>query len=203
MKHYQDFLDEGVSALLPVYANGVGDSTLLITLKGERKMIHKKLKTVLKALSSSFSYDLVDLRKNYGNIIGQKHKIPIPLHPDLILIPFKIRQPMIKGDNTYGYINYRCIIRAEKDNNYCRLILNNGIEIPLMQSLSTTQKNILNAKVVTNQFLEKHYKNVKKLDELQKLTDELHHPATRGDIIVLYQHITRLLEILESISKPH
>lgn len=198
MRKRENYLEEGISAVLPVYTEGVGDTTVLITQKGEKRVIYKKMKAVLKGIASSLSYDLVELRKKYGEIIGQKVKIPIPLQHDLILMPVVVRQPLVQGDETYGYINYRCIDQIIREGKYCRVILKNGIEVQLLQSYGTTQKNILNARLVEKHFLENNYKGIEKISSLQELNQELHCPATRGDIVVLYEHIKKLIEMLES-----
>jgi hypothetical protein len=194
------YLNEGISALLPVYTQGVGDTTQLFNLKGKDRIIHKKLKTVVKTLTSHYSYDLVALRKKYGKLIMQKHKIPLPLHQDLILVPFKVRYPMVKGDPTYGYINYRCIDKHMQVDKHSKIILTNGIEITLLQSYNTTQRNILNAILVTEHFLKEQFNNTQKLDNLPVLKDELYTPATRGDIILLYEKIHKLLQLLDSMA---
>ena len=116
MQAYKEYFTEGVSALLPIYEEGAGDSTLFVNRDGHKRIIHKKLKTVFKRLVSHYSYDLESLHQKYGELISQKYKIPLPLHPYLILVPFKIREPRIKGDFTYGYINYKCINKYVKNN---------------------------------------------------------------------------------------
>jgi hypothetical protein len=197
----ENYLEEGVSALLPVYTEGVGDSTLLINHKGEKKVIHKRIKAVLRGIASGLSYDIVELRKKYGEIIGQKVKIPVPLKHDLILMPVAVRQPLIQGDETYGYINYRCVQQLIKEGKHCKVILKNGVDIQLLQSYGTTQKNILNAQLVEKHFLENNYKGIEKISSLNKLEQELHCPATRGDIVVLYEHIKQLMEMIKPNTK--
>ncbi|SFQ19151.1 hypothetical protein [Caldicoprobacter faecalis] len=201
MRKRENYLEEGISALLPVYTEGVGDTTVLITLDGNQRVIHKKIKAVLKGIASSLSYDIVELRRKYGEILGQKVKIPIPLKHDLILMPVVVRQPLVQGDQTFGYINLSCIEEVIKEDKYCTVVLKNGIDIQLLQSYSTTQKNILNAQLVERHFLENNYKGVEKISSLQELNQELHCPATRGDIVVLYQHIKKLIEMLKSNTK--
>lgn len=199
MNDDKNYLSGGISALLPVYTRGIGDTTQLFNLKGKDRIIHRKLKTVLRALASHYSYDLVALRRKYGKLIMQKHKIPLPLHRDLILVPFKVRNPMVKGDPTYGYINYRCIDKHMQVDKHSKIILTNGIEINLLQSYDTTQHNILNAILVMEHFLKEQYNNMPKVDNLHILKDELYNPATRGDIILLYEKIHKLIQLLDSI----
>ncbi|MBM7581198.1 hypothetical protein JOD02_000021 [Caldicoprobacter guelmensis] len=201
MRKRENYLEEGISALLPVYTEGVGDTTLLITLEGHQRVIHKKIKSVLKGIAASLSYDIVELRRKYREILGQKSKIPIPFKHDLVLMPVSVRHPLIQGDETFGYINYRLIEQVIREGKYCKVVLQNGIEIQLLQSYSTTQKNILNAQLVEKHFMQNNYKGIEKISSLQELSDELHCPATRGDIMVLYEHIKKVIEMLESNTK--
>jgi len=198
LKKRENYLEEGISALLPVYTEGVGDTTLLITLEGRERVIQKKIKSVLKGIAASLSYDIVELRRKYGEILDQKAKIPIPLKHDLVLMPVMVRYPLIQGDETLGYINYRLIERVIREGKHCRVVLKNGVEIKLLQSYNTTQKNILNAQVVEKHFMQNNYKGIENISSIQELNDELHSPATRGDIMVLYEHIKKVIELLKS-----
>ena len=200
MKAYKEYFTEGVSALLPIYEEGAGDSTLFVNRDGHKRIIHKKLKTVIKRLVSHYSYDLASLHQKYGELISQKYKIPLPLHPNLILVPFKIREPRIKGDFTYGYINYKCINKYVKNNKYSKIILNNGVEIPLLQSYYTTHRNILNAALVTKEFILQHYTPQEAKDSHNN-NDNLNSPTTHEEIALLNYRISRLLKLLESILK--
>ncbi len=202
MKKRGSYLEEGISALLPVYAEGVGDTTLLITLEGQKRMIHKKIKSVLKGIVASLSYDIVELRRKYGEILGQKAKIPLPLRHDLVLMPVMVRYPLIQGDETLGYINYRLIEQVIREGKHCRVLLKNGVEIKLLQSYGTTQKNILNAQLVEKHFMENNYKGIENISSLEELNEELHCPATRGDIMVIYEHIKKVIELLKSNPPP-
>lgn len=202
MRKRENYLEEGISALLPVYTEGVGDTTLLITLEGHKRVIHKKIKSVLKGIAAGLSYDIVELRRKYGKILDQKAKIPIPLKHDLILMPVIVRHPLIQGDETLGYINYRLIEQVIREGKHCKVVLKNGVEIKLLQSYTTTQKNILNAQVVEKHFLQNNYKGIEKISSLQELNDQVHCPATRGDIMVIYEHLKKVIELLKSNPPP-
>jgi len=201
LRKRENYLEDGISAILPIYTEGVGDTTLLINLEGQKRIIHKKIKSVLKGIAASLSYDIVELRRKYGELLNQKSKIPLPLRHDLILMPVMVRYPLIQGDETLGYINYRLIEQVIREGKHCKVVLKNGVEIKLLQSYGTTQKNILNAQVVEKHFVQSNYKGIEKISSLQELNQELHCPATRGDIVVLYEHIKKLIEMLESNSK--
>jgi len=201
LRKRENYLEDGISAILPIYTEGVGDTTLIINLEGQKRIIHKKIKSVLKGIAASLSYDIVELRRKYGELLNQKSKIPLPLRHDLILMPVMVRYPLIQGDETLGYINYRLIEQVIREGKHCKVVLKNGVEIKLLQSYGTTQKNILNAQVVEKHFVQSNYKGIEKISSFQELNQELHCPATRGDIVVLYEHIKKLIEMLESNSK--
>lgn len=202
MRKRENYLEDGISAILPIYTEGVGDTTLLINLEGQKRIIHKKIKSVLKGIAASLSYDIVELRRKYGELLNQKSKIPLPLRHDLILMPVMVRYPLIQGDETLGYINYRLIEQVIREGKHCKVVLKNGVEIKLLQSYGTTQKNILNAQLVEKHFMQNNYKGIEKISSLQELNDQLHCPATRGDIMVIYEHLKKVIELLKSNPPP-
>lgn len=202
MRKRENYLEDGISAILPIYTEGVGDTTLLINLEGQKRIIHKKIKSVLKGIAASLSYDIVELRRKYGELLNQKSKIPLPLRHDLILMPVMVRYPLIQGDETLGYINYRLIEQVIREGKHCKVVLKNGVEINLLQSYGTTQKNILNAQLVEKHFMQNNYKGIEKISSLQELNDQLHCPATRGDIMVIYEHLKKVIELLKSNPPP-
>ncbi len=202
MRKRENYLEDGISAILPIYTEGVGDTTLLINLEGQKRIIHKKIKSVLKGIAASLSYDIVELRRKYGELLNQKSKIPLPLRHDLILMPVMVRYPLIQGDETLGYINYRLIEQVIREGKHCKVVLKNGVEIKLLQSYGTTQKNILNAQLVEKHFMQNNYKGIEKISSLQELNDQVHCPATRGDIMVIYEHLKKVIELLKSNPPP-
>jgi len=202
LRKRENYLEDGISAILPIYTEGVGDTTLLINLEGQKRIIHKKIKSVLKGIAASLSYDIVELRRKYGELLNQKSKIPLPLRHDLILMPVMVRYPLIQGDETLGYINYRLIEQVIREGKHCKVVLKNGVEIKLLQSYGTTQKNILNAQLVEKHFMQNNYKGIEKISSLQELNDQVHCPATRGDIMVIYEHLKKVIELLKSNPPP-
>ena len=50
MRKRENYLEDGISAILPIYTEGVGDTTLLINLEGQKRIIHKKINLYSKAL---------------------------------------------------------------------------------------------------------------------------------------------------------
>jgi len=202
LRKRENYLEDGISAILPIYTEGVGDTTLIINLEGQKRIIHKKIKSVLKGIAASLSYDIVELRRKYGELLNQKSKIPLPLRHDLILMPVMVRYPLIQGDETLGYINYRLIEQGIREGKHCKVVLKNGVEIKLLQSYGTTQKNILNAQLVEKHFMQNNYKGIEKISSLQELNDQLYCPATRGDIMVIYEHLKKVIELLKSNPPP-
>jgi len=159
--------DEGIAAILPVYIKEVGDTTELIEYDGKRRTLYTTINSVINKLIGLFSLNITTLREKYNDIIYQKKTPPLPLSENLILIPFKVRRPEVKGDPTYGYINYKCIENYERAGKHSKLLLTNGIEIPLKQSLATTQKNIIHARLIANEMeLKKHRDTAELVEEI-------------------------------------
>ena len=156
---------EGIAALLPVYTDGIGDTTEVIENEGKRRIIDQKINSVIKHLLDHFSTDIASILEKYGDSITRKNKLPLPLSHNLILFPFKVRRPEVSGDPTYGYVNYKCIESYCSSGKHSKLILKNGVEIPLTQSLATTEHHIVSAKLLEKVMELQRYRKLLELEE--------------------------------------
>jgi len=166
--------DDEIAALLPVYTEGVGDTTEVIEMGGKRRVLHSKINSVINQLFILHATSIGKIRRKYEGIILQKNKPPLPLSQELILLPFKVRRPLVKGDPAYGYINYISIKSYDRAGKYSKLFLTNGIEIHLIQSLATTQKNIMQAKLIASEMeLRKHRKETELINDILNLKNDI------------------------------
>lgn len=90
--------------MLPEYIEGVGDCTRICDLSGE-SVSRKKLQSVIKELYRVKLLDYEGIKYKTSKFLGQKNLNPLYLGQEEILIPVKIRKPMVLKDGTYGYIN--------------------------------------------------------------------------------------------------
>lgn len=150
------FLRSGIAALLPVYEEGQGNVTYLITSDGEEHLIPKTVKTVLKRIASAYGADLSALRKNYGKAVNRKNYVPIPLSSSLILIPVKFRErPLSENDGTVGYLSYYEIREVSEEGQGSRVKLSCGREIKVLLAKATLIEYMKDARLIAGLYEEK------------------------------------------------
>jgi len=93
-----------INCLIPIYEQQGGNSTEVWLAGGEKIVIPYKTKTVLKNLAKVFAVDISQLKRKYGVLVGKKVAAPLAFHPELILLPIKIREPFAKDEGANGYI---------------------------------------------------------------------------------------------------
>ncbi|KJS23388.1 MAG: hypothetical protein VR72_00750 [Clostridiaceae bacterium BRH_c20a] len=93
-----------LKCLLPIYDENGGNSTEAWLVGGKKIIIANKTNTVLKNLAKFFALDLSQLKRKYGKLVGRKTSTPLPFHPELILVPFKYREPFSKDEGSRGYV---------------------------------------------------------------------------------------------------
>jgi len=87
------FLMDG-SACIPRNCTDVGDQLMLLLTTGKREFVKMTVRTFLKQSVAYFGNDLAALRKIYGQVIGKRYQVPLPLTEQLTLVPFKVRKPI-------------------------------------------------------------------------------------------------------------
>lgn len=139
-----------IVAILPSYTVA-GDATTIFTTNGEKQEIQQSFRTVLHRLVRSLSIDLVALKEKVALTTGKAMFHPLPLAPGLVLCPFKVRYPKIPGDPTLGYINFHAISDIIKNHTtpyHSTIRLGNGIEIPVLWTVTTVKEHLQLAKLV-------------------------------------------------------
>ncbi|MHB1126533.1 MAG: hypothetical protein ACYC2T_06180 [Bacillota bacterium] len=93
-----------MTCLFPVYDSYGGNDTEVWLAGGEKIVLTRKVKSVLRGLARHFAVDLVSLRLKYGEAVGRAYSVPLPLHNDLVLVPVKVREPFAKDQGAWGYL---------------------------------------------------------------------------------------------------
>ncbi|WP_213950737.1 competence protein ComK [Tepidanaerobacter syntrophicus] len=149
----KDIIQRKVAALLPIYDRG--NVTIFIAGDGEKIVIRKTCKTVLKTLAHCHNVDLVAARKNCGKVLNKKLQVPIPLTPKTLLIPVKFREkPLGKNDGALGYLNFFQIKEVnEAKNRKCIVSFYNGVKLKVPITCETMKEYLKNARIVERIFL--------------------------------------------------
>lgn len=184
----------GLTALIPRYYEGEGNGTEVYFKDGTCIKDTRKIKAILKELAKEFAVDLVQIRKNSGEVIGQKQQVPIPFSPELILIPLKVRSPMVEGDGSYGYFSLEAIERVEgQDNDTSIINIKGKRRLTVLQRNSSVEKWINHGKILQNASIKQQGNFVY---YLRGGLGEFSKPATKGDIILIVKEISELKEMI-------
>lgn len=145
---------QNVEALVPIYEENGGNSTKVYLEGGEKIVLSLKTKTVLKKLARVFAIDLSELRKKYGRLVGRRNSSPLPLHPNLILVPLKYREPLAKDEGASGYIvKSKFASFCEVDKNKTEISFQDGSTLEFIQSLKSVRLMFAHAEVIEHEFI--------------------------------------------------
>jgi len=190
-------LEEGIACLKPIYERGIGNATQIVTVPGNSYIDTRITKSVVKHLARLYGIDLSAMRKNYGEIVGQKNMVPIPFNKNLLMIPLKMRKPITRNDGTTGYVNLTQLETIkDQGGTQVLLILKNGIQVRCLMTASTVKKHIRNARIILQHYQQTHTSLEFPLYHIKDVFSDSSKPATKGDIALLVKEILHIKEKL-------
>jgi hypothetical protein len=143
-----DFFHNGV-AFLPSNEPDIGDVLLILGKNGERSVLRTSPKCYLQQLARLFGVDLTYLRDHYGQAIGKRQQIPLPLAHNWTLIPLQVRIP--KGNqDTFGWVVKQAIDRIDEGGK--SILLKGDHQIPLLHLYQDMRRILREAQLVELQF---------------------------------------------------
>ena len=138
-----------IAAIIPYYGLA-GDSTRIITRDGGIVTLTSRIRTVIRHLAQSRVVDLAALKTKARLATARQNLSPLPLAPELVLVPLKVRRPRVAGDITTGYINMYAIsaVKANRHRPYqATLILAGTTELPVIWTVATVQRQLALARL--------------------------------------------------------
>ncbi|MGZ4031712.1 MAG: hypothetical protein ACXVP5_09125 [Tumebacillaceae bacterium] len=152
----ENFIGE-LAMLLPVYVEGGGDMTKVVLRAGTSWLDPRPVPAVLRQIARYFGVDLTAVRERYGDILGRKLHVPIPLAPQLVLMPLKMRTPRIQKDGTTGYIATDVVQRVIPDveSTRCKLEVEGNGRVECLQSSEFAKQQLRNARIVKQFYQER------------------------------------------------
>ena len=156
--------------LIPVYDQDGGNSTEIWLKGGEKILIPKKTRSVLKRLAKVFAIDLPQLKRKYGVLVGRKSSTPLPFHPNLILVPVKVREPLAKDDGSWGYVVkdqvYSCVPLSSTEMEI--RFLDNEHPLRCLQSAASFNLVMAHAEIITRECY-KQWNIIREREELYQV----------------------------------
>jgi len=198
LENLEKILSLGLAYILPTYVEDLGNVTRVATIKGNEIIEKRTIRSVLGRIASYYGIDIQAQREKYGKIIGRKNIVPIPLTVNLILVPFKVRKPIISWDGSLGYLSYNQIQQVKKGDNNREsiIILKCGKEIKCFNKMITSKRHITDAKIVYKAYTNLYEAKEKQDTILNEIQETYAKPATRADIAILAKEIIDLKEKL-------
>lgn len=141
-----------ILCLLPFYDTDGGNSTQMLLEEGKKLMIQRRTKTVVKALARIFAVDITAMKERCGPYLGRKSSTPLPLRPDFILLPVKMRVPLAKDEGAWGYIVLQKILSCEKlAEGQSQVIFRDGTKIKCLQKVGSIRLMMAQAQLLRSQ----------------------------------------------------
>lgn len=92
-----------LNCFYPVYTASGANGTVLQFSGGTSLLKEHTCKSVLRAVADHFAVNLARLRRACQDITGHKNTQPLPLHPELVLVPVEVRRPLGANQGRLGY----------------------------------------------------------------------------------------------------
>jgi len=171
----------------PVYGSDGGNSTCVLLSDGSRYMDRRKTKTLLHDMAKIFAADLSALRYNYRDFLGRKGLVPLPLHKNLILVPFRVRRVKYKDHGATGYAVLNKIEAVESVSHpnsngaMSRISLSGGITLECMEKPVTVNRRLAEAHQVRREYY--RFNDGDRLLDVQELAQSSFLTECEGRIV--------------------
>ena len=93
------------AGFFPVYLPDIGDATEVWLKDGSRLVLNMSVQTMLQRLADARMINLRVLKKRLQNILQMGYFVPLPLAADIVLMPLKTRNALVRGDSVHGFVN--------------------------------------------------------------------------------------------------
>lgn len=150
---------QSIIALEPCYGPKGGNTTRIYTRQGEVIEDNRRLKTILNRFLKYYGYDLVELRKNYKNYLGCGQCVPLPVSHYLVLVPLKMRQPLVENDGASGYVSVADVLKICEEDSLdtdqrikCRIHLNGGLSMPCCFTRQVIEKRLNQGRLALDRY---------------------------------------------------
>lgn len=102
--------DEHIAAILPIYDEH-GRGVAVYTSDGGCCVYGLRLRTILAHLAERNCRTLPLIRRRMHLLLGGRQEHPLPISPQLVLVPCKVLTPRVPGDETIGYFSLAQVVR--------------------------------------------------------------------------------------------
>ena len=150
-------IKDNLAALIPVYTNQGGNSTLIITKGGKELLDKRTVAWILHKIAQLYFFNVEAARDHYGSLLAKAKNIPLPFSLGLTMIPLPLRKARVRGDKTTGFLVLEEIESIEPGKKETCVTLRCQKQIPVYLSSKVAEQRIKEGKLVqqlfTHQFL--------------------------------------------------
>ena len=82
-----------------------GRGIVIYTADGGRRVTGRRMRSILQRLAERNCRTIPLIRRRMKDLLGGRQELPLPISPQLILVPCKVVTPRVKGDETIGYFS--------------------------------------------------------------------------------------------------
>lgn len=161
---------QNINCLIPTYDQWGGNSTEVWLISGKKVLVPLKTKTVLKKLAKVFAVDIVQLKRKYGILVGRRVSTPLAFHPDLILIPIKMREPFQKDEGAMGYLVHNKVAgceNIEKTKTLIKFFDNTSLEC--IQGMTSVNLSIAHGEIIARECRKNLQTTLQEKEELYRV----------------------------------
>jgi len=179
----------------PKYVSSRGEATEIAFADKSIKIEYKTIKTVLKKVFLDACVDKAAVKLKASEITGKKNLVPLYVNSSLLLVPLKMRKPLVQGDVSYGYVNYFVVDKIGKDNSEYTIRFFNGMTVPILGSGASIRRACGDAAMLLKAYrLKANFNNIN--NPHKYFYGERGNPATKSDIEELKREIWMIKEIM-------
>lgn len=145
--------DSEIEALVPLYTPR-GDETVVYLQDGREIILHAIVRTVLKKLSMRRCKDLKLIRKFSSSYTARRLNNPLAIGPEMVLVPFKVRLPRVKGDRVMACVNVFAVLGVfESEDGLAHIRLNSGRTLASLWDALTLKRYLQEAELIKEKML--------------------------------------------------
>ncbi len=108
----EDYTDV-LAALEPYYGSDGGNNTRIYTVTGEVLHEERTVRWLIKKLGKMHAVDLEALRSTCGQHLAMAQRVPLPISPEVVLVPMTMRRTIADADGASGYVNLGAVEKVE------------------------------------------------------------------------------------------
>ncbi|MDW7652366.1 MAG: late competence development ComFB family protein [Bacillota bacterium] len=185
-----------IAAFIPGDKEGLGRCVQVFFREGTTGCIDLGLQSFIRRLANTFALNLIEARRRFGAITGQKNLVPLVLTPFLLYVPIKSRNPLISGDPAYGYFRLRSVIEVSETPGPCTLRLEGAQSITVRQSYRTVCRRLRTARKLESLLVDRYWQDMDAL-RTAGCTHQIYKPFSMQENMHFYgiSDVERMKEV--------